>query len=92
MPIHNRFYLVNNQISPLLLQTLGPRETVEIHLAPALAEHFSQTGKPLPSPVTGQALFDTGASVSAVDAQAIGALGLNPVGVTSVHTPGGVVR
>ena len=37
------------------------------------------------------ALFDTGATMSAVDASVVAALGVNPVGVVPVGTAGGPV-
>lgn len=91
MPIYNQFFLVNNQISPRLLRNGGPRVTVEVHISQVLAGYFSQRGQPVPGPISGLALFDTGASISAVDTETIANLGLNPVGVASVHTPAGIV-
>lgn len=65
---------------------------VEIHVPPALVNYFTQRGQPVPKPISGEALFDTGASISAVYTNVITQLGVNPISVTSVHTPGGVVQ
>jgi len=92
VPIFNRFFLVNNKISPLFLGKAGPRVQVEVHISPVLATYLSQRGEAIPAPISGEALFDTGASISAVDMAAITNLGLNPMGVASVHTPGGTVQ
>jgi len=92
MPIHNLFYLVKGQINPNGLRNIGPRVRVEIQIPPILAEYFTQRGQPVPEPFSGDALFDTGASISAVDNSAITNLGINPMGVTQVHTPGGTVQ
>ena len=92
MPIYNIFYLVNNQINPYGLRNIGARAMVEIHIPPILATYLTQRGQPVPVPLSGQALFDIGASVSAVDNSVIANLGINPIGVTQVYTPGGVVQ
>ncbi len=55
----------------------------------ALATHLTGIGRPIPPPVTGFALIDTGASRSAVDANVVSGLGVNPIGVTTVFTPQG---
>jgi predicted aspartyl protease len=66
------------------LQVTGPRLPVEIHVPPAWARHLQQNNLPVPAPQTGEALIDTGATVSVVDAAAVQALGINPVGVTGI--------
>ena len=92
MPVHNLFYLVNNQISPHLLRDSGPRVQVEIHVPPVLAAFREQRGRKSSDAISGWALFDTGASISAVDQEAVAQLGLNPAGLTAVQTPGGEVQ
>jgi predicted aspartyl protease len=67
----------------------GPRIDVEVHVPDPLATLLSQQGKPIPKPVLGQALIDTGASITAVDDSTITSLGVQPIGVTMVHTPSG---
>lgn len=92
MPVFNNFFLVNNQINPLLLRNIGPRLIIEIHVPPVLANYLTQRGQPVPAPISGDALLDTGASISAVETNVISQLRVNPIGITSVHTPGGVVQ
>ena len=41
---------------------------------------------PVPSPVTGRTLVDTGASCCALDNEIIARLGLNPTGRSKIHT------
>jgi len=67
----------------------GPRLDVEVHVPKPLATLLSQQGKPIPKPAPGLALIDTGASITAVDDSVITSLGVQPVGVTTVHTPSG---
>jgi len=67
----------------------GPLIAVEVHVPQPLATLLSQQGKPVPKPVPGSALIDTGASITAVDDSVITSLGVQPVGVTTVHTPSG---
>ena len=89
MSIFNRFYLVNNQMGAGHLAQQGPTFPVEIHVPSGLAQVMTQAGQPLPRPVSGMALFDTGASVTCVDASVITSLGVQPVGQGKVHTPSG---
>jgi predicted aspartyl protease len=67
----------------------GPRLNVEVHVPEPLSILLSQQGKPIPKPIPGEALIDTGASITAVDDSVITSLGVQPVGVTTVHTPSG---
>ena len=46
-------------------------------------------GKPVPAPVSGVALIDTGASLSMVDSSAIEQLRVSPVGSVTLGTAGG---
>ena len=55
----------------------------------ALAKQLTAAGTPVPAPVTGWALIDTGATRSAIDKQVVGKLGLNPVGLVLLGTAGG---
>jgi len=68
---------------------IGPQLDVEVHVPDALASILTQQGKPIPKPVAGKALIDTGASITAVDGSIIQSLGVQPVGVATVHTPSG---
>jgi hypothetical protein len=67
---------------PDLLQARGPYVDVELRVPPALAASLAAAGKPVPAPINGPALLDTGASVSCVDKSVPPKLGLNPVGTT----------
>jgi len=74
-----------------LLAAAGPLVGVQIEVPEALAKLLAETGKPAPSPVSGMALVDTGATASVVDASLVDALGVKPVGTASVGTAGGQV-
>jgi hypothetical protein len=67
----------------------GPQLDVEVHVPDALAAILTQQGKPVPKPVAGNALIDSGASITAVDDSIIRSLGVQPVGIATVHTPSG---
>ena len=94
MPVYSRrfFHAGTNDPAPEHLRDVGPREPVEIHIPDALARNLVQAGQPIPPPQTGYALFDTGASVTAVDENILQALGLNPIGQTQVIMPDGKVH
>jgi hypothetical protein len=94
MPIFNRYFLIpdpntqgNTTFGHEALFNAGPRLPVEIKIPNALANYLTQKGQPVPSPVSGDALVDTGASVSCVDETVIQNLGVNPVGISQVGTP-----
>lgn len=70
----------------------GPALQVEISIPALLASVLERAGVQIPTPHVGLALIDTGASITAVDQQVLGGLGLTPTGVTQVATPGGVVQ
>ena len=72
-----------------LLNQLGPQVGVLIDIPEALAKLLAAGGKPAPTPVSGMALIDTGATSSAVDVSVVTALGVNPVGTAQVGTAGG---
>ena len=87
MPLHNG----GGSAKPAqagLLQT-GPRIPVEIQVPAALVQHLTKQGKPVPPPVSGYCLIDTGASSTSVDAGAVASLGLAPINLVQVHTPSG---
>jgi len=65
----------------------GPLIEVRIGLTTAAEAANNAAGTPIPTPVRGTAMVDTGASHSAVRAGLLGPLGLHPVGVTQVSTP-----
>jgi len=63
---------------PGLLEQVGPLVPVQIEVPTVLAQQLQQAGMAVPQPVSGQALIDTGATSSAVDAQVLTSLGIAP--------------
>jgi hypothetical protein len=72
----------------MALQTNGPILNVLVHIPTALAQLLSQ-GTPIPSPQSGIALIDTGASHTCVDESSLVKLGVNPIGVATTRTAAG---
>ena len=90
MPIHNQFLLDNaGQPSPQGLIAAGPILSVEIEIHLALAAVLEKDKQPLPAPISGQALIDTGATETAIDQQVATQLKLQPVGSVQSGTAGG---
>lgn len=50
-------------------------------MPPIIVQTFTQQGEPIPQPVIGAALVDTGASLTCVHEPILQGLGLNPIGV-----------
>lgn len=67
----------------------GPVLAVMVGVAPALAKLEAEAGRPVPTPVPGLALVDTGCTRTAIDETVIAKLGVAPTGVTQVGTAGG---
>lgn len=67
-----------------VLISSGPCIQVEIALHPTLAQHLQAQGQPVPAPVTGVGLIDTGASLSAIDHSVVQSLQLAPIGTLNV--------
>lgn len=80
-----------NSEFPQGLVVQGPTIPVEISIPSALATQFQQDGKVPPTPITGYALIDTGASISSIDDSVANKLELKPVGVHTMGTAGGPV-
>lgn len=76
-------------LGPAPLQAIGPTVQVELTIPEELAQYFDRQGIPIPSPVGGTALIDTGASITAVDRSIINQLKISPIGMTTVYTPQG---
>lgn len=89
MPVLNHFYLVDNKISPALLKLSGPIIAVEISIPNVLKEYLEQKGLPIPNPVNGQALIDTGATNTCVDVDIIKQLKIPAINSIKVYTPSG---
>lgn len=62
------------------LHHFGPVARVSIGVTEIVSEGIERSGGLVPSPVSGNALIDTGASFSALDENVVSALGLQPVG------------
>ena len=68
----------------LALQQRGPVVQVSVSLHESFAKALVQQGKPLPQPVTGWALLDTGASNTCIDDEAAQQLQLPVIDVGSM--------
>ncbi len=62
---------------------------VELSVPDELAQYLTDNNLPVPAPITGMGLIDTGASITAVDVSIIQSLGIQPVGISNVFTPQG---
>lgn len=95
MSVYNQIFLENNKngvgqkISPSALSKSGPVIAVEISIPKALADEFAKKNQPIPSPVSGLALIDTGATMSCVDDDVITKLGVSPIGQTTISGSNG---
>lgn len=69
----------NTQSGPTLNVLIGPSNQ--------LRQVLIDAGAPVPEPVSGIFLVDTGASNTVIDASLIQSLGLNPTGTVMCHTP-----
>ena len=69
------------------MQTFGPRMQIAIAVPDALAASMTITEAPVPQPVTGFALLDTGASNTSIDEATATALGLPVVDTIQMATP-----
>lgn len=72
-----------------ILRTVGPLIPVELQIPDQLAQHYSKTNIPIPNCIRGDALVDTGASITCVDLLLIKSLGLQPISSGQVLTPQG---
>jgi hypothetical protein len=77
------------QPSPQNLAATGPIVQVQIEVPTALADSFRRSNQPIPNPVEGMALIDTGATITAIHAAILLGLGINPMGIANVGTAGG---
>jgi len=98
VPVYNQHYQLQQagsgqpQPAPLALQAVGPVMPLQVEIPTALASALQQAGQPIPGPILGFALIDTGASVSAVDVSVVQRLGVQPIGVTNVGGVTGVAQ
>lgn len=96
MPIYNGLFTENDpsggqRLSSSVLYDLGPILQVSVSLHQTLAALYTSQQIPLPPPITGTALIDTGAKKSAVHAPIMKTLGVNPIGVIMCLTAAGPV-
>ena len=94
MPVHNRFVLnpANNSPDQALLAVAGAVLPIEIHVPPVIAQALVARGDPVPTPMSGLALIDTGATLTAVHEPVLQQLGLNPTGIVQSGTANGPVQ
>jgi len=71
----------------LVLQ--GPVLEVIVSVPQPVAESLQREKKPVPNPVVGVALIDTGATRTSIDNSVVSALGIPPTGTTKLGTAGG---
>jgi predicted aspartyl protease len=69
------------------LKDQGPRVPLTISVTEAARAALVADNKPVPAPIPLTALVDTGAGASVITRGIAQKLGLQPVGVTNVHTP-----
>lgn len=74
---------------PDALAGTGPVLQVRIEVPLVLAQSLQKANAPIPPPVEGFALVDTGASISSIDAPVFGQLNINQNGRALVGTAGG---
>ena len=94
MPVYNFSHSARTaqglvQPYPAGLRMAGPSLQVEVSVPTALANQLQAANQPIPNPVLGLGIVDTGASISAVDSTVISQLGVQPVGTANVGTAGG---
>ena len=90
MSVYNHFFLGDgNSVNTNVLIASGPLLSVEVSIPSALADIYSRENKSTPTPKTGFALIDTGATRSCVDDSVIRQLDVNPIGVATSYTAGG---
>jgi hypothetical protein len=91
MPIHRFDFGPSDGASKAeLLAERGPVISVRIHPPPALERAWVAQGIPLPPPVPGLALVDTGASLCAINESSIRSLGVKPIGRVRSGSAAGV--
>ncbi|MEK6958063.1 MAG: retropepsin-like aspartic protease, partial [archaeon] len=64
----------------------GPIVEAHFAISQELEDRLKKDGKPIPNPVKIIALIDTGATTSVVKEEIPKALGLSPIGKTTIHT------
>src|SRR5438132_7889241 len=95
MPLYNSQAFANvpveHQITHVVLAINGPILDISVTIPQALANLYARQQIPLPSPIAGIALIDTGATRSCVHGPIMSQLGVNPIGVVTSGTAAGPV-
>jgi hypothetical protein len=78
------------QPSPAALIQIGPVIQVLVGVPTPLAASLQARNLPVPTPVSGLALIDTGATKSAVAESVAQTLGIQPSGIVNVGTAAGM--
>ncbi len=96
MPVYNSQFFEDDpagghRITPTILANFGPILTVSVSFPQALVDLYTRQQIPLPSPITGVALIDTGATRSCVHGPIMTTLGVNPIGVVTSGSAAGQV-
>ncbi len=93
MSIYNGLFLqqspTGNKISPHILYSGGPLISVAITIPNALVQLYQKEQRPIPAPISGIALIDTGATKTCVHDKIMEKLGVQTTGVTTTHTANG---
>ncbi len=90
MPIYDgEFRSSTGQPGPSALNQIGPILPVEIAIPTALSKYLASQNQPIPAPITGIALIDTGATRSCADNEVMIKLGVNPIGRVLLGTARG---
>lgn len=92
MPVYNYYSITPSGVITTdsnVLRLAGPLINVEISIPTPLAQHYNQLRLPIPSPVSGWAILDTGAYRTSIDNTTIQNLGVSTVGLEQTLTPAG---
>lgn len=97
MPVYNHYYpdssnQINTPASSEQLARYGPTVPVTISVTARHAAILQKLNLPVPTPESGLALIDTGATFCAVDDDVVKSLGIPQFGTTAVHTPSGAAQ
>ena len=71
---------------------MGAFFQIEVRVPPQVAQLLTDQGKPIPDPVAGLALIDTGATMTCVHEPILQQLGLNPIDVVDTGTAKGPAK
>lgn len=90
MPIYDgEFRTSRGEPGPAALNRFGPIIPLEIAIPTALSRYLAARNEPIPAPVAGVALIDTGATRSCADNQVMSTLNVNPIGRVRLGTARG---